>query len=385
MTGQDTNQMSVDETELLIEKWVYGGEGLARLDGQIALAPFVMPGERVRARIVSHARNMLRATPIEILSPSPARIPAPCPYFGRCGGCHYQHATYEFQLEHKREILRETLRRVGKFDAPAEIDTIAGEPYGYRNRVQLHVEGARAGYLEAGSHRLCPIEQCPIASPRINQALRENVSGHRFSRHVESIELFTNETELQAPGAERAPLEYRVGEENYRVSRGSFFQVNRFLIERLVERVTLGVQGRSALDLYAGVGLFSLPLGRRFEEVVAVESSAGAHADLEYNARRAVLPVRTERVGADVYLEEISDVPDLIVADPPRAGLSKAAVRELLRLRSPRLVMVSCDPATLGRDLAPLLAAGYRMERLTMVDLFPQTYHIEAVADLALS
>lgn len=376
--------MSAGETELLIEKWVYGGDGLARLDGQIALAPFVMPGETVRARIVSRARDLLRAAPIEILSASPARIPAPCPYFGRCGGCHYQHSTYEFQLARKREILRETLRRVGKFDAPAEIDTIAGEPYGYRNRIQLHVEGARAGYLEAGSHRLCPIEQCPIASPRLNRALRENVAGRRFSRHVESIELFTNETGLQAPGADTASLEYRVGEENYRVGRSSFFQVNRFLVERLVERVTLGAEGRSALDLYAGVGLFSLPLARRFAEVVAVESSAGAHADLEYNARRAALPVRAERVGADVYLEEISDVPDLIVADPPRAGLGKPVVRELLRLRSPRMVMASCDPATLGRDLAPLLTAGYRIERLTMVDLFPQTYHIEAVVDLAL-
>ncbi len=285
-------------------------------------------------------------------------------------------------MAHKREILRETLRRVGKFDAPAEIDTIAGEPYGYRNRVQLHVEGTRAGYLEAGSHRLCPIEQCPIASPRINQALRENVAGRRFSRHVESIELFTNETDLQAPGAERAPLEYRVGGENYRVSRRSFFQVNRFLLERLVERVTLGAEGRSALDLYAGVGLFSLPLARRFEEVVAVEAGADAHADLEYNARRAALPVRAVRAEAELDLGALADAPDLIVADPPRAGLSKLVVRELLRLRPPRMVMVSCDPATLGRDLAPLLAADYRIERLTMVDLFPQTYHIEAVVDL---
>jgi 23S rRNA (uracil1939-C5)-methyltransferase len=382
MTGQETNQMSAGETELLIEKWVYGGEGLARLDGQIVLAPFVMPGETVRARIVSRSPKLLRAAPLEILSPSPARVSAPCPYFGRCGGCHYQHSTYEFQLAHKREILRETLRRVGKFDAPAEIDTIAGEPYGYRNRVQLHVEGARSGYLEAGSHRLCPIEQCPIASPRINQALRENVAGRRFSRHVESIELFTNETDLQAPGAERAPLEYRVGEENYRVSRRSFFQVNRFLIERLVERVTLGAEGRSALDLYAGVGLFSLPLARRFEEVVAVEAGADAHADLEYNVRRAALPVRAVRAEAELDLGALADAPDLIVADPPRAGLGKLVVRELLRLRSPRMVMVSCDPATLGRDLAPLLAADYRIERLTMVDLFPQTYHIEAVVDL---
>lgn len=374
--------MSVEQIELSIEKWVYGGAGLARLDGQIVLAPFVLPGETVRARIESRARNMLRAAPIEILSASPSRITPPCPYFGRCGGCHYQHAGYEFQLAHKREILRETLRRVGKFEAPDEIDTIAGEPYGYRNRIQLHVDGARAGYLEAGSHRLCPIEQCPIASPRLNQALRENVAGRRFSRHVESIELFTDETALQAPMADTAPLEYRVGEEVYRVGRRSFFQVNRFLVERLVERVAGVAEGRRALDLYAGVGLFSLPLARRFGEVVAVEAGSGAHADLAYNAQRAGVPVRAERAAVDLYLETVADAPDLIVADPPRTGLGKPAVRELLRLRSPRMVIVSCDPATLARDLAPLLAADYRIERLTMVDLFPQTYHIEAVVDL---
>lgn len=382
MAAQDTNQMKTGEVELSIEKWVYGGAGLARLDGQVVFTPFVMPGEIVRARVVSRDRGMLRTTALEILSPSPARTAAVCPYFGRCGGCHYQHANYETQLALKLEILRETLRRVGKFEAPAGIDVIDGEPHGYRNRIQLHVDGARAGYREAGSHRLCAIEQCPIASPRLNQALRENVAGRRFSRHVESIELFTNESELQAPGAETGSIEYRVGDEMYRVGRRSFFQVNRFLIERLVERVAGGGSGARALDLYAGVGLFSLPLGRRFTEVVAVEAGASAHADLVHNAQRAGLPVRAERAAADLFLETLTASPDLVVADPPRAGLGKQVVRELLRLRAPRLVIVSCDPATLARDLAPLLAANYRIERLTMVDLFPQTYHIETVVDL---
>lgn len=375
--------MGSGEVELSIEKWVYGGAGLARLDGQIVLVPFVMPGETVRARIVGRTPHLLRAAPLEILAASPERTAPACPYFGRCGGCHYQHAGYQAQLAHKRDILRETLRRVGKIEAPAEIDVIAGEPYGYRNRIQLHVDGARAGYLEAGSHRLCPIEQCPIASPRINQALKENVAGRRFSRHVESIELFTNEHDLQAPMAQTAAIDYRVGEETYRVGRRSFFQVNRFLVERLVERVTVSAAGHLALDLYAGVGLFSLPLGRRFAQVVAVEAGSGAYADLVYNVQRTGLPVRAERAAADLYLKTVTETPDLILADPPRAGLGKQVVHELLRLGSPRVVIVSCDPATLGRDLAPLLAGGYRIERLTMVDLFPQTYHIEAVADLA--
>ncbi len=383
MAAQDTNKTGAGDIELAVEKWIYGGDGLARLDGQIVLIPFVLPGETVRARVVSRQRSMLRAVPVEILAPVPERVTPACPYFGRCGGCHYQHAGYETQLNLKREILRETLRRVGKIEAPDDIEIIAGEPYGYRNRIQLHVDGARTGYREAGSHRLCAVDQCPIASPRINQALRENVAGRRFPRHVESIELFTDETRVQAPVAEDRAIEYRVGEEVYRVGRRSFFQVNRFLVGRLVERVTASAAGEHALDLYAGVGLFSLPLARRFSEVVAVEAGAGACEDLAYNAQRAGLPVRAERAAADLFLETVTVTPDFIVADPPRSGLGKQVVRELLRLGAPRLVIVSCDPATLARDLALLLAGGYRMERTTMVDLFPQTYHIETVVDLA--
>lgn len=382
MAAQETNKTSADAVELRIEKWVYGGAGLARLDGQVALVPFTLPGETVRARVVSRTRSMLRAAPVEIVAPSPDRVAPECPYFGRCGGCHYQHASYETQLTHKREILRETLQRVGKFEVPGEIEMIAAEPYGYRNRVQLHVDGARVGYLEAGSHRLCPVDHCPIASPRLNQALRENVLGRRFPRRVESIELFTNEAAVQAPMSETMPIDYGVGEETYRVGHRSFFQVNRFLVERLVERVTAGAAGHCALDLYAGVGLFSLPLARRFTQVVAVEAGSSAHADLTFNAQQAGLPVLAERAAAEAYLETMTDRPDLIVADPPRAGLGKQAVQQLLRIGAPRLVIVSCDPATLARDLAPLLAAGYRIARLTMVDLFPQTYHIETIVDL---
>jgi len=353
MAAQETNKTSADAVELQIEKWVYGGAGLARLDGQVVLVPFTLPGETVRARVISRARSMLRAVPVEIVAPSSERVAPACPYFGRCGGCHYQHASYETQLTHKREILRETLQRVGKFEVPGEIEVMAAEPYSYRNRVQLHVDGARVGYLEPGSHRLCPVDHCPIASPRLNQALRENVLGRRFPRRVESIELFTNEAEVQAPMSETAPIEYRAGEETYRVGARSFFQVNRFLVERLVERVTAAAEGRYALDLYAGVGLFSLPLARRFARVVAVETGSSAHADLAYNAQHAGLPVQAERAAAETYLETVTDRPDLIVADPPRAGLGKQAVQHLLCLSAPRLVIVSCDPATLARDLAP--------------------------------
>jgi len=383
MAVRETNNTDGGQVELRIEKWVYGGAALARLDGQIVLVPYVLPGETIRARLISRARGLLRAVPVEIISATPGRVIPPCPYFGRCGGCHYQHVGYEIQLAGKIEILRETFGRVGKIEAPVRIDSISAEPYGYRNRIQLHVEGPRAGYREAGSHRICPVEQCPIASPRLNRALRENIAGRRFARRIESLELFTNERDLQGPGSPAA-IDYQGGPHAYRVSRGSFFQVNRHLLEPLVERVAEVAPGRLALDLYAGAGLFSLPLAERFDQVIAVEGGRSAHGDLLYNARRAGLPVRAEHAAVDAFLESFSDRPDLVVADPPRAGLGKRVVNGLLRLRPPRLVIVSCDPATLARDLSSLLAAGYQIERLTMADLFPQTYHIEAVVDLVL-
>jgi 23S rRNA (uracil1939-C5)-methyltransferase len=167
------------------------------------------------------------------------------------------------------------------------------------------------------------------------------------------------------------------------VSRKSFFQVNRFLVERLVETALEDAgQSAEAWDLYAGVGLFTLALAKRFERVTAVEGGAGAARDLEWNARRAGLEVRVEQSLAEPFLARCDRPPDFVLADPPRAGLGAGVVRELVRLRPRELVIVSCDPATLARDLAPLAAAGYRLLRLTMVDLFPQTYHMEVVARL---
>ncbi len=165
-----------------------------------ALAPFVLPGERVRLHALREKPGLMRATPVEILEPSPARVAPPCPYFGRCGGCHYQHASYEAQLEAKRAILVEELWRQAKIRVEAEIATVAGEPWGYRNRVQLHIEEGRLGYREAGSHKLCAIDRCPIASPKINAAiavLNAMMQDRRWPRFVRSIELFTDEERVQ--------------------------------------------------------------------------------------------------------------------------------------------------------------------------------------------
>jgi 23S rRNA (uracil1939-C5)-methyltransferase len=392
--------------EVTVDKLVYGGDGLSRLDGRVVFVPFVLPAERVAVATVDQKPGLLRTKLIEVLEPSAARVPAPCLYFGRCGGCHYQHAAYETQLALKRGILAETLRRVGKLEPPQEIHVIGSEPWQYRNRAQFRIRGNELGYLEARSNRLCPIDQCPISSPRINQAigsLREMLRDPRWPRFLGSLEIFTNETELQLnvlesdrPVARRffewcteampdmvaGPLNYSAAGSLYRVSGGSFFQVNRYLIDSTVDASLENAQGQSALDLYAGVGLFSIPLAQRCEKVTAVESGASAARDLQFNVERAGVKVELAQTNVESFLADWTDTPDFVLADPPRAGLGKAVVSHLARLGPPRLTIVACDPATLARDLAGLIAAGYRIEKLTMIDLFPQTFHIEAVAHL---
>jgi 23S rRNA (uracil1939-C5)-methyltransferase len=404
MVDGNGRNLIVSNFELTVEKLVYGGDGLGRLDGRVVFAPFVLPGERIRAKAEQEKPGLVRARMLEVLDAAPDRVTPPCPVFGICGGCHYQHAPYEFQLEAKRRILREELRRLGKIEAPEEIATVAGEAFRYRNRVQLHVEQTRLGYREARSHKLVPVSGCPVASPKIEEAigaLHRMARDSRWPRFIRALEIFTDERHVQInvleterpvarrffewcaaeiEGVVEGALDYR-GE--FRVSSNSFFQVNRFLIDRLVEMAIGNAAGDTAVDLYAGVGLMSLPLARRFREVTAIESGAGAVRDLWFNAERAGLRNITGlQQTAEEHLARIERTPDFVVADPPRAGLGKSVVKRLSELKPPHLIVVACDPATLARDLAGLMAAGYRVERMTLVDLFPQTYHLETVVEL---
>ena len=390
---------------MTVEKLVYGGDGLARLDGRVVLAPFVLPGERIRAAAEQEKPGLIRARALDVLAPAPERVEPPCPYFGRCGGCHYQHAPYEYQLAAKRAILAEEIRRLGKLEPP-EIEIAAGEPWGYRNRVQLHIAGGRIGYWEPRSHKLCAIERCPISSPKLNQAigaLNGMLPDPRWPRFVRSLELFTDEQAIQLtvleterpvarrffewcaesiPGLVDGPLDY---EGRFRVGKTSFFQVNRFLAGQLVESALGGAAGETAIDLYAGVGLFTLPMARQFAAVTAVESGAGAIRDLKFNVERAgISNVRTEQKSVEDFLAGLNTAPDFFLLDPPRAGLGKAVVRRICELRPPAVTIVSCDPATLARDLAGLAAGNYRILGIRLVDLFPQTYHMETVVQLRL-
>lgn len=427
-----------------IEKMVFGGEGLGYaveeaprrrskakpLPSKPVFVPFVLPGEWVEILPVQETRKFIRALPQKILQPAEERVEAACPYFTRCGGCHYQHLPYEQQLALKGEILRETLRRLGGIEWSGEIPALASPPWNYRNRIQLQfgphpvrADRLQIGYYRQGSHVLCDIEQCPISSPRLNQLIRAlhelNDGGHlpRQLRQLEALvtaddtpawltagvpvldfdtEEFIERLRRAWAGVESVLLletstgrrvlsgagatHYRVNEEELRVSHQAFFQVNRYLVPELVARVAGHLSGATALDLYAGVGLFTRALARRCGRVWAVEADPDTAADLAANV--AALPnVQAHCADATAFLADWEGSADCVVLDPPRAGLSKEAVSELRRRRPPTLVYLSCDPATLARDLKAL-AAGFALESLELIDLFPQTFHIETLVRL---
>lgn len=425
--------------KLRIEKPIYGGAGLAREEGKAIFVPFALPGELVEARIVNDRGSYAEAQTENILEASPQRAQPPCPYFGECGGCHYQHAEYLQQVEMKLQILRESLERARLKDIP-EIEAHYGEPLGYRNRIRLHIdqETSRLCYKRRGSHQNLAVEVCPIAAPVLGDALKaiqSTAQTLRLGGDFAEIELFTNAAQdsilvslwagcngqsaaremkrlwpelkslmPKATGAavfaaERGKmsgsllahigdttLNYTAAGNSYSVGAGSFFQVNRFLIDPLAARVIEGQAGNVAWDLYAGVGLFSVALAQSFGQIVAVESGAGSVRDLRRN-----LAGGQHRIVASSTLDFLRRVrarkdapPDLVVVDPPRLGLGGEITKLLAEIRPAHITYVSCDPATLSRDLKSLLDSGYHLGTVRMVDLFPQTFHLESVATLLL-
>jgi 23S rRNA (uracil1939-C5)-methyltransferase len=438
---------------LTIEKLTYGGEGLARLPadecgpGKAVFVPFVLPGESVEAVLREEKPGFARAHLEQILAASPRRIDPRCTYFQQCGGCHYQHTDYPYQLELKAVILKENLRRIAKLELETELQIHPSPPWNYRNRSRFKVRTSpdfALGYYKFNSHELLAVEECPISSPLINRALAAMWQLGRAGKvpfGVQEIEFFSDgddvgllaevyslpEIEPEAfaaemragltelfgvtffaarsarAGAQADPrqigcsgagnLIYATRLASYRVSAGAFFQVNRHLADELVEIVagqdaqrksgTDASASGTALDLYAGVGLFSSVLNREFERVIAVESSPTSHADLLYNSPANVKAVRAT---TEQYLENAAGKlrPDLVVVDPPRSGLGERVIKGLEKLKAPRITYVSCDPATLARDLARLLQSGYRVQEAHLVDLFPQTYHLESVFRLAI-
>jgi 23S rRNA (uracil1939-C5)-methyltransferase len=416
--------------------------------------PFVLAGEKIEATLTEQKASFARARVESIVEASPHRVQPGCTYFAACGGCHYQHASYEHQLEIKKEILRENLRRIAKLELSSEIQVHPSPPWNYRNRSRLQVQVRpefAAGYFKFASHELLPVEECPISSPLINRgiaALWQIGRAGKVAEGVVEVEFFANADDTQllvevscTAAAKRAAvkawaeellgllpeivgiaafreaqrgasgqqdefllglgdqhLNYQTHAASYQVSAGSFFQTNRHLTDELVKIVTQGQSGELALDLYAGVGLFSTALARDFHHIVSVEASQTSASDLKYN-----LPSNSEviQAAAEQYLSRSGSWssnqggrsgkgtftppvrrPDLVVVDPPRSGLGESVARLVASLDAPRITYVACDPATLGRDLKPVLGAGYRVEEAHLVDLFPQTFHLETVLHL---
>ncbi|MGA3053919.1 MAG: class I SAM-dependent RNA methyltransferase [Candidatus Korobacteraceae bacterium] len=437
--------------QIEIEKLIYGGDGLARMPadeqgrGKTVFVPFVLPGEQVEVSIIESRSGFARAQLEKVVTPSPDRVGPDCPYFGGCGGCHYQHMSYEVQLRQKAGILRETLRRTAKLELQQEIQLHPSPPWNYRNRTRMHVRHTpefTLGFNRHNSHEVLPVEACPISSPLINQAIAavwplgrggavpEILHGLQFFANHDDTQLLVdayvwpgeNPAALQPLAAalrsalpavvgvvvfpvssiedesrecalrtsihpETAPaiggncLMYHAEGQQYRVSGGSFFQTNRHLVDTLAQVATADRGGQLALDLYAGVGLFTLPLARKFDQVLAVESSQDSLADLRLN-----VPANVECIHATIerFLIERGPklAPDLIVVDPPRAGLG-GKTAALGRMSVSHVTYVSCDPATLARDLRLLLESGFRVEQVHLVDMFPQTFHMETVLHLA--
>lgn len=431
--------------KLQIEKAVYGGAGLAHHTegegaGKTVFVPFTLPGELVEAALLEQKDDFGEASLVQVLTASSDRVRPLCAHFGQCGGCHYQHAAYSAQLRMKTAILLETLERAGLTTLPS-IQTHAGEPWAYRNRTRLRLVqldgNLNVGYNRPGSNEFLAIHQCPILTPLLWRAAEallqvavEKSVAARWLRCAVEVELFTtgDEQKLQMvvfakkeqagltalcerlqqllpeltsssvsllgpSGLQRRArsqrqleswgaggLKYHAAGEDYWVGCGGFFQINRFLVDELVQIVTAGRRGAIAWDLYAGVGLFSRALAGTFQHVVAVEAAAtGLSGSFKGPGRRAVETTTLEFLRNAVVQRER---PELIVMDPPRAGVGADVCALLARLGAPEIVYVSCDPVTLARDLKVLVEAGYHIVELHMVDMFPQTFHLETVVVL---
>lgn len=430
--------------ELKIEKMVYGGDGLARMPqnggrSKTVFVPFVLARETVDATVVEEKSGYSRAQAAGILRKSEHRVEPKCPYFYRCGGCHYQHSAYAHQLEIKRDILLETLKRTARFDWSGEVALHGSPEWAYRNRTRMHAQPQpfALGFYRSGSRELLPVEECPISSPLINRALKAAwqlgragkipTSTHEIEFFadaedkallVEAHNVYDPESGKQedltpfaeamaaavpelvgtcsfATGGTLFPwdsmswqfggshLTYNTHHGSFRVQAGSFFQTNRFLVDELMSAVADGHAGKHAFDLYAGTGIFSVALAKNFERVTAVELSPYSFEDLQANTPANVEAVR---LTTEEFLRRTGReaVPDMVVVDPPRSGIEERSLRTLIKLNAPRVTYVSCDPATLARDLRALFDAGYHADAIHLFDMFPHTFHMETVVHLKL-
>jgi len=389
--------------QVKIEKLTYGGEGLGRVEGRVVFVPFTVPGDHLEVRPVEEKKNYVRAAVTRILQPGPGRRDPPCPHFGRCGGCQWQHLDYALQVELKRGILEELFHHHFPESRSLSISMKASpEEYGYRSRARLQLRGGAttpaAGFFRYRSQSVEDIDRCPLFRPPLNEALaavrRAQLDGslRTLAQEIgvacaEDGSYAYQETAPAEPQSGKT-LSRHAGGFRYAFEPAVFFQANDFLIEDLIATVMGLTHGsHDALDLYAGVGLFTLPFARHYQNVVAVESSPAAHRLCVGNVSGAGLKnVRAVRADVADWIHAADSVAapafDLILLDPPRQGSGQEIMRRLAEWAPETMIYVSCDPQTLIRDLAALPARDYQIDRIAGLDLFPQTFHIETVVRL---
>ncbi|MDX6383558.1 MAG: rRNA (uracil1939-C5)-methyltransferase [Blastocatellia bacterium] len=410
--------------EVTIERILPGGFGLAHAEGRTIMVALAAPGDHLRVRIDRVKGNVSFASIEEIITAGPDRVEPPCPYFGLCGGCDFQQMNYDAQLNTKAEIIKDCLRRLARIeDIPDFQITPAPEPWHYRSRAQWQYDAVRQhlGYFEGGSRNVCDVVDCAVLVPQLQQTLTSlrdlmksgSLPDTRDFRAVagdaETISMSPPVQGLSptvregSPALDESPgvsdINRSIHGETFRLNADSFFQANDALLPQLIDAAVGEAKGTTAIEFYSGVGLFTLPLARRFAHVIGVESDAAATKFARESLSAAGLTnaeISTRDVGVwldDVRRHDLSRLSensakalqgqiDFVLLDPPRVGAESRVIAGTLGLRPQRIAYVSCDPATLARDLKKLIAGGYRLQSLAGFDMFPQTHHVETVAQL---
>jgi len=413
--------MNLQES-LYIKKLVYGGYGLAQKEGKSVLVDYALPGEIVEVQTLQEKRDYILAKTKRVILQSSTRREAPCPYFGICGGCQLQHMEYPAQIRSKEDILLETLNRIGKLELKSLEPSLFSEEFGYRVKVQFKVSGEKLGFFERRSHNIVEVRECLVAHPAINdlvpslKELAKKVDGlkeiHVFYSPNEGEFLIKLLSEKSFPKEKLKKLIdnllpkkvvgvgvyienrlyslgrdftfVKVGSYKYRVSTDSFIQVNHFLWEAFVNSAVPKERYNHVLELHCGIGFFSFFLAERSNFVLAYDVNRSAIRDAEYNAKiNSVGNVSFQHESGFEALKKHAGEPiDLLFLDPPRSGLSEGEAKLVLKNKPKEIVYVSCEPTTLARDLKVLVKGGYKILGVRMVDNFPNTYHIEAIAHL---
>lgn len=393
-----------DFIELTTERLAYGGEAVARYDGLAVFIPFAAPNEKLFVRITELKKNFARAAIERVVEPSSVRREPPCRYFGNCGGCQLQHLTYKAQLEAKVGFVRDALKRIGRIDWPQEINIRSGAELGYRSRAQVTIDWQAhlVGFNRAYSNTVCDVESCPILAPELDHALAslraavvaaDGSATHEF--RLSQIEMAAGESSIALEpalaGLPEGGLRLTAHDAVYSFGASTFFQSNAQLLDNLIDEAVGNCSSGSedlALDLYAGVGLLTIQMARRFKRVIGVESDTRtAKFALENIAANELTNVEFHTSSVAAWLKRYLDAepvrPDLVLLDPPRTGAAES-IALVAQLKARRITYVSCDPTTLARDLRLLLDSGYEPTRISAIDLFPQTYHVETVVALRL-